>query len=77
MLFVPQNVCVADIITGQTAQVTGMRTRLGELGADLPEDAACNDLNEIYGADGMIPYLPRIEDDGVNTYRRTHLELFI
>ena len=31
----------------------------------------------IYGADGMIPYLPRIEDDGVNTYRRTHLELFI
>ncbi|CAE7315162.1 Sf3b1, partial [Symbiodinium microadriaticum] len=31
----------------------------------------------IFGADGLTPFYPRLEDDGVNTYRRTHLELFI
>ena len=29
----------------------------------------------MYGADALTPAYPRIEDDGVNTYRRTHLEL--
>jgi splicing factor 3B subunit 1 len=31
----------------------------------------------IYGQDALTPVYPRLEDDGVNTYRRTHLELFI
>jgi splicing factor 3B subunit 1 len=31
----------------------------------------------IYGVDALTPAYPRIEDDGANTYRRTHLELFI
>lgn len=31
----------------------------------------------IYGQDAMVAAYPRIEDDGVNNYRRTHLELFI
>lgn len=31
----------------------------------------------IYGQDAITPFYPRIEDDGVNTYKRTHLELFI
>ena len=31
----------------------------------------------IYGQDALTPAYPRLEDDGVNTYRRTHLELFI
>lgn len=52
-----QHIDFADIITGQTMQVTGMRNRLGALGADLPEDAACIDLGAIYQADGMdVPF---------------------
>lgn len=31
----------------------------------------------IYGQDALVAFYPRIEDDGVNSYRRTHLELFI
>jgi splicing factor 3B subunit 1 len=31
----------------------------------------------IYSQDGLIPCYPRLEDDGVNNYRRTQLELFI
>ena len=31
----------------------------------------------IYGQDALTPAYPRLEDDGVNNYRRTHLELFI
>ena len=31
----------------------------------------------IYGADALTCAYPRLEDDGVNSYRRTHLELFI
>jgi splicing factor 3B subunit 1 len=31
----------------------------------------------IYTADGLTPAYPRMEDDGVNNYKRTHLELFI
>jgi splicing factor 3B subunit 1 len=31
----------------------------------------------IYGSDTMGAGFPRIEEDGVNDYRRTHLELFI
>mmetsp|Transcript_14475 Transcript_14475/g.21768 ORF Transcript_14475/g.21768 Transcript_14475/m.21768 type:complete len:1246 (+) Transcript_14475:160-3897(+) len=31
----------------------------------------------IFGQDALTPYYPRLEDDGVNTYKRTHLELFI
>lgn len=31
----------------------------------------------IYGQDALTAAYPRIEDDGVNNYRRTHLELFI
>jgi splicing factor 3B subunit 1 len=31
----------------------------------------------IYASDGLTPFYPRLEDDGVNSYRRTHLELFI
>lgn len=31
----------------------------------------------IYGQDALTPAYPRLEDDGLNTYRRTHLELFI
>mmetsp|Transcript_26884 Transcript_26884/g.45370 ORF Transcript_26884/g.45370 Transcript_26884/m.45370 type:complete len:1276 (+) Transcript_26884:130-3957(+) len=31
----------------------------------------------IYGQDALTAFYPRIEDDGVNSYRRTHLELFI
>lgn len=31
----------------------------------------------IYGQDALTPYYPRVEDDGLNTYKRTHLELFI
>jgi splicing factor 3B subunit 1 len=31
----------------------------------------------IFGQDAIIPVYPRLEDDGINTYRRTHLELFI
>lgn len=35
-----------------------MRARLGELGSDLPEDAACDDLSAIYQADGMdVPFV--------------------
>jgi hypothetical protein len=46
-----------DIICGQTAQIDGMRKRLGQLGQGLPEDAACNNLRAIYGAAGMdVPY---------------------
>lgn len=46
-----------DIICGQTAQVTGMRARLGQLGQQLPEDVACNNLTAIYAAADMsVPY---------------------
>jgi len=31
----------------------------------------------IYGQDALVAAYPRLEDDGLNTYRRTHLELFI
>ena len=31
----------------------------------------------IYGQDALIPAYPRIEDEGNNTYRRSHLDLFI
>lgn len=31
----------------------------------------------IYGQDALVAFYPRIEDDGVNTYRRTYLELCI
>jgi len=31
----------------------------------------------IYGQDALTPAYPRLEDDGANNYRRTHLELFI
>jgi splicing factor 3B subunit 1 len=31
----------------------------------------------IYAQDGLTPAYPHLEDDGVNNYRRTHLELFI
>ncbi|CAM9783684.1 unnamed protein product, partial [Choristocarpus tenellus] len=31
----------------------------------------------ILGADALTPAYPRLTDDGVNTYRRTHLELFM
>jgi len=31
----------------------------------------------IYGADALTPAYPRLEDEGANTYRRTHLELFV
>jgi hypothetical protein len=31
----------------------------------------------MYGADQLTPIYPRMDDDGVNMYRRTHLELFI
>jgi splicing factor 3B subunit 1 len=31
----------------------------------------------IYAQDALTPIYPRVEDDGVNNYRRTHLELFI
>lgn len=31
----------------------------------------------IYGQDSLTAAYPRLEDDGVNNYRRTHLELFI
>jgi splicing factor 3B subunit 1 len=31
----------------------------------------------IYGQDALTPYYPRIEDDGLNSYKRTHLELFL
>ena len=31
----------------------------------------------IYGQDAIVAFYPRIEDDGVNTYRRTYLELCI
>jgi splicing factor 3B subunit 1 len=31
----------------------------------------------IYGQDALTPAYPKLEDDGVNNYRRTHLELFI
>jgi hypothetical protein len=35
-----------------------MRARLGKTGADLPEDAACNDLSAIYQGDGMdVPFV--------------------
>ena len=47
----------ADIINGQTAQVTGMRNRLGQRGDKLPEDVACNNLQAIYAAAAMqVPY---------------------
>ena len=46
-----------DIINGQTAQVTGMRARLGQLGQALPEDVACSNLTSIYAAANMsVPY---------------------
>jgi splicing factor 3B subunit 1 len=31
----------------------------------------------IYGQDALVAAYPKLEDDGVNTYRRTHLELFL
>jgi splicing factor 3B subunit 1 len=31
----------------------------------------------IYGQDALVAAYPRMEDDGVNNYRRTELELFI
>jgi splicing factor 3B subunit 1 len=31
----------------------------------------------IYSADALTPCYPRLEDDGVNNYRRTYLELFL
>lgn len=31
----------------------------------------------IYAQDALTPVYPRVDDDGVNNYRRTHLELFI
>ena len=31
----------------------------------------------IFAQDGLIPAYPRLEDDGANNYRRSHLELFI
>jgi len=31
----------------------------------------------IYAADALVSGFPRLEEDGVNDYRRTHLELFI
>lgn len=31
----------------------------------------------IFAQDGLTPTYPRIEDDGINSYRRTHLELLI
>jgi len=31
----------------------------------------------IFAQDGLTPSYPRIEDDGINSYRRTHLELMI
>ena len=31
----------------------------------------------IYGQDAIVPAYPRLEDDGVNNYQRTHLQLFI
>lgn len=31
----------------------------------------------IYGQDAIVPYYPRIDDDGLNDYRRQHLELII
>lgn len=31
----------------------------------------------ILGADALTPAYPRLTDDGINTYRRTHLELFV
>lgn len=31
----------------------------------------------VYNADAMVPSYPRLEDDDINTYRRTHLELMI
>ena len=31
----------------------------------------------VYSADAITPAYPRLEDDGINSYRRTHLDLFI
>lgn len=31
----------------------------------------------IYGADSLTAAYPRVDDEGNNTYRRTHMELFI
>lgn len=31
----------------------------------------------IMSADALVAAFPRLEEDGVNDYRRTHLELFI
>lgn len=31
----------------------------------------------IFAADALVSGFPRLEEDGVNDYRRTHLELFI
>lgn len=31
----------------------------------------------MYHVDSLIPSYPRMDDDGVNSYRRTHLELFV
>lgn len=31
----------------------------------------------IYAADALTPAYPMVEDDGMNTYRRTHMELMI
>jgi splicing factor 3B subunit 1 len=31
----------------------------------------------IFAQDGLTPSYPRIDDDGINSYRRTHLELMI
>jgi len=31
----------------------------------------------IYGQDSIVPFYPRLENDGINIYKRSHLELFI
>ena len=31
----------------------------------------------VYGGDAMTPVLPRLENDGLNTYKRTYLELVV
>jgi splicing factor 3B subunit 1 len=31
----------------------------------------------MYGQDVLVLCAPRMDDDGVNTYRKTHMELFI
>ena len=31
----------------------------------------------VYAADALTPAYPRLESDGVNTYQRTHLDMFL